>query len=170
MHTLTHTFSDTLPLLTHKHMHTGYRPEAGVGQLYPNEVASDFALIPFGKRAASRHFSFSFIRPLWSSYCAHSRTLPACCGLCAHLMEHTLCSMRAHCLHDVAPPQPRDASHNAGGGARKCIGDQFAMFEATIAIAMLLRRFTFEFAVPAEKVCAVPFFLCFFGGWRGVLL
>ncbi|PNW88395.1 hypothetical protein CHLRE_01g027550v5 [Chlamydomonas reinhardtii] len=39
-----------------------------------------------------------------------------------------------------------------GGGARKCVGDQFAMFEATVAAAMLLRRFTFRLAVPAEKV------------------
>lgn len=56
----------------------GYQPEAGKGALYPNEVASDFALIPFG------------------------------------------------------------------GGARKCIGDQFALFEATVAMAMLLRRYTFR--------------------------
>ncbi len=26
-----------------------------------------------------------------------------------------------------------------GGGARKCVGDQFAMMEATVALAMLLR-------------------------------
>lgn len=65
-------------------MHTGvrpgYQPEAGRGALYPNEVASDFAFIPFG------------------------------------------------------------------GGARKCIGDQFALFEATVAFAMLLRRYTFRCA------------------------
>ncbi len=42
--------------------------------------------------------------------------------------------------------------HPVGGGARKCIGDQFALFEATVALAMLLRRFTFELAVPADKV------------------
>lgn len=64
----------------------GYQPEAGRGALYPNEVASDFAFIPFG------------------------------------------------------------------GGARKCVGDQFALFEATVALAMLLRRFSFRLAVPAEQV------------------
>ena len=26
-----------------------------------------------------------------------------------------------------------------GGGARKCVGDQFALMEATVALAMLLR-------------------------------
>jgi cytochrome P450 len=31
-----------------------------------------------------------------------------------------------------------------GAGARKCIGDQFAMLEATIAMAMVLRRYDFE--------------------------
>lgn len=39
-----------------------------------------------------------------------------------------------------------------GGGARKCVGDQFALFEATVAFAMLLRRFTFRLAVPREEV------------------
>ncbi|KAG2495589.1 hypothetical protein HYH03_006189 [Edaphochlamys debaryana] len=39
-----------------------------------------------------------------------------------------------------------------GGGPRKCVGDQFAMFEATVAAAMLLRRFSFKLAVPVEKV------------------
>ena len=51
----------------------GYRPEAQGSSLYPNEVAADFAFIPFG------------------------------------------------------------------GGARKCVGDQFALLEATVALAMLLR-------------------------------
>lgn len=64
----------------------GFQPEAGRGALYPNEVSSDFAFIPFG------------------------------------------------------------------GGARKCVGDQFALFEATVAFAMLLRRFTFRLAVPVEQV------------------
>jgi len=64
----------------------GYQPDAGRGAPYPNEVASDFAFIPFG------------------------------------------------------------------GGARKCVGDQFALFEATVAFAMLLRRFTFRLAVPKEQV------------------
>ena len=49
------------------------RPEAQGSSLYPNEVASDFAFIPFG------------------------------------------------------------------GGQRKCVGDQFALMEATVAMAMLLK-------------------------------
>eukprot|EP00798_Chlamydomonas_sp_ICE-L_P024654 gene24654-10279_t len=63
-----------------------YNPAAGGSALYPNEVSSDFAFIPFG------------------------------------------------------------------GGARKCIGDQFALFEATIALAMLMRRYTFEFSGTPEQV------------------
>lgn len=51
----------------------GYRPEAQGSSLYPNEVAADFAFMPFG------------------------------------------------------------------GGARKCVGDQFAFMEATVAMALLLR-------------------------------
>ena len=34
-----------------------------------------------------------------------------------------------------------------GGGSRKCVGDQFAVMEATVAIAMILRRFKFELAM-----------------------
>jgi cytochrome P450 len=35
-----------------------------------------------------------------------------------------------------------------GGGKRKCVGDQFAMLEATVALACLVRRYEFEFAGP----------------------
>jgi cytochrome P450 len=35
-----------------------------------------------------------------------------------------------------------------GGGPRKCVGDQFAMLEATVGLAMLVRRYEFEFAAP----------------------
>ena len=31
-----------------------------------------------------------------------------------------------------------------GGGQRKCVGDQFAMFESIVSLAMLMRRFDFE--------------------------
>ena len=31
-----------------------------------------------------------------------------------------------------------------GGGPRKCLGDQFALMEAVIALAMMLRRFEFS--------------------------
>lgn len=39
-----------------------------------------------------------------------------------------------------------------GGGARKCVGDQFALMEATVILAMLLRRYEFEFATNAQSV------------------
>lgn len=39
-----------------------------------------------------------------------------------------------------------------GGGKRKCIGDQFALFEAVVSLAMLTRRFTFSTAKNAPPV------------------
>ena len=57
----------------------GFDPKKWEGKLYPNEIASDFAYLPFG------------------------------------------------------------------GGARKCVGDEFAVMEATVTLAMVLRRFEFEF-------------------------
>jgi cytochrome P450 len=44
---------------------------------------------------------------------------------------------------------PNESAYNFaylpfGGGPRKCLGDQFALMEAVIALAMMLRRFTFK--------------------------
>ncbi|KIZ06958.1 hypothetical protein MNEG_0987 [Monoraphidium neglectum] len=39
-----------------------------------------------------------------------------------------------------------------GGGRRKCVGDQFALFEAVVGLSMLLRRFEFERAPDAPPV------------------
>lgn len=64
----------------------GYNPESQGSSLYPNEVASDFAFLPFG------------------------------------------------------------------GGMRKCVGDQFALMEATVALVMLMRRFEFHLATSPEEV------------------
>jgi cytochrome P450 len=57
----------------------GYDPAKWANKLYPNEISTDFAYLPFG------------------------------------------------------------------GGARKCVGDEFAVMEATVTLAMVLRRFSFEF-------------------------
>lgn len=39
-----------------------------------------------------------------------------------------------------------------GGGRRKCIGDQFALFESIVALSMLTRRFTFTLAPDSPPV------------------
>mmetsp|Transcript_31537 Transcript_31537/g.46791 ORF Transcript_31537/g.46791 Transcript_31537/m.46791 type:complete len:758 (-) Transcript_31537:144-2417(-) len=39
-----------------------------------------------------------------------------------------------------------------GGGKRKCVGDQFAMMEATVTMAMILNNFDFTFATSPEDV------------------
>lgn len=39
-----------------------------------------------------------------------------------------------------------------GGGARKCVGDQFALLESVVALAMIVRRFDFELEHPEKEV------------------
>lgn len=46
------------------------------------------------------------------------------------------------------PPLPPFAYFPFGGGARKCLGDQFAWTEARIELAHLARRYTFEVQEP----------------------
>ena len=72
----------------------GYRPEAQGSSLYPNEVASDFAFIPFG------------------------------------------------------------------GGMRKCVGDQFALTEAAVALVLLLRCAAQVSRTRLAKQQGVAFSLC----------
>lgn len=64
----------------------GFDPSRSPGALYPNEVVSDFAFLPFG------------------------------------------------------------------GGPRRCVGDQFALMESTIALAMLLQKFDVELKGSADSV------------------
>ncbi|CAI9787116.1 unnamed protein product [Fraxinus pennsylvanica] len=64
----------------------GFDPSRSPGALYPNEVISDFAFLPFG------------------------------------------------------------------GGPRKCVGDQFALMESTIALAMLLKKFDVELKGSPDSV------------------
>nr|XP_016490955.1 PREDICTED: cytochrome P450 97B2, chloroplastic-like isoform X2 [Nicotiana tabacum] len=64
----------------------GFDPSRSPGALYPNEIISDFAFLPFG------------------------------------------------------------------GGPRKCVGDQFALMESTIALAMLLQKFDVELRGSPESV------------------
>ncbi|EIE27810.1 cytochrome P450 [Coccomyxa subellipsoidea C-169] len=54
-------------------------------------------------------------------------------------------------------PVPNETTENFnylpfGGGRRKCIGDQFALFESLSALAVLLRRFEFRMAPGAPPV------------------
>lgn len=64
----------------------GYDPAKQGSSLYPNEIASDFAFLPFG------------------------------------------------------------------GGVRKCVGDQFALLEATVALMMIIPRFSFKLSTSPEEV------------------
>lgn len=49
------------------------------------------------------------------------------------------------------PPPPRDAFIPFGGGARKCIGDQFSMIEATLALATIAARWQLR-SLPDQPV------------------
>jgi cytochrome P450 len=39
-----------------------------------------------------------------------------------------------------------------GGGSRKCVGDQFAMMEATATVAMILQEYDLSLAIDASKI------------------
>jgi len=55
----------------------------------------------------------------------------------------------------LGPEPPPFAYVPFGGGARRCIGEEFALREATIVVAELMRRFRFELE-PGMKVGAAP--------------
>ena len=40
-----------------------------------------------------------------------------------------------------------------GAGSRKCVGDQFALMEAVITLAMTIQRFDLSLAMKPEDVC-----------------
>jgi cytochrome P450 len=61
------------------------------------------------------------------------------------------------CACAAAPPPPPQITESFaylpfGGGRRKCIGDQFALFEALVALAVLLRRYDFSLAPGKPEV------------------
>lgn len=58
---------------------------------------------------------------------------------------------------DLSRGVPNEQTHNFsylpfGGGRRKCIGDQFALFEAVVALSMLMRRYKFTIDPAAPEV------------------
>ena len=55
----------------------------------------------------------------------------------------------------TATPPPRDAWVAFGGGARRCIGDAFAMTEGTLALATVAARWNLH-PVPGRAVSAAP--------------
>lgn len=53
-----------------------------------------------------------------------------------------------HHRFPITSPIPNETTENFsylpfGGGKRKCIGDQFALFESIVALSMLTRRYDF---------------------------
>lgn len=55
-----------------------------------------------------------------------------------------------------APELPQFAYFPFGGGARKCLGDQFAWSEARIELAHLVRQWRFELDPPQQRVTPDP--------------
>jgi cytochrome P450 len=51
---------------------------------------------------------------------------------------------------------PRYAYFPFGGGPRGCIGNNFAMFEAPLVLALMARRFRFELATPSPTIRLLP--------------
>ena len=60
-------------------------------------------------------------------------------------------------LRDDAQKLPRFAYFPFGGGPRQCIGNAFAMMEATLLLATIAQRFTLR-AVSSEPIIPVPSF------------
>lgn len=57
---------------------------------------------------------------------------------------------------ELVKKQPRFAYFPFGGGPRLCIGDQFALFEITIILAMVWKHYRFEPLVPQPQLALEP--------------
>lgn len=53
--------------------------------------------------------------------------------------------------HAPSPPPPPRRYIPLSGGPRKCVGDQFALMEAVVALTVLLKQFDFSL-VPNQKI------------------
>jgi hypothetical protein len=64
-------------------------------------------------------------------------------------------SNRPPLLIFIHPPARKNLPHQRyipfSGGPRKCVGDQFALMEAVVALAVLLKRFDFTL-VPGQQI------------------
>lgn len=59
----------------------------------------------------------------------------------------------SHCDYDCNSQIVSDyAFLGFGGGPRKCVGDQFAVMESTVGLAMLLQKFDIELKGSPESV------------------
>lgn len=84
--------------------------------------------------------------------------LAACCDALKHKLQLHACCTAVHMaihllgLNILSTFQKPARGHLSRAQSECCAGDQFALFEAVIALAMLVRRFDFEMAENAPPV------------------